>query len=33
MGGEKKTAKQRLILGTHTNEGEQDYRKIAEAVM
>ena len=33
MDGQKKTATQRLVLDTHTNEGEQDYRMIAEAVM
>ena len=33
MGGEKETAMQKLILGTHTSEGEQNYLMTAEAVM
>jgi len=33
MDGEKKTAKQKLILGTHTSEGEQNYLMIAEVAL
>ena len=32
MGGKKKTAMQKLMPGSHTNEGEQNCRMIAEAV-
>lgn len=30
---DKKSAKQRLILGTHTSEGEQNYLMIAEVAL
>ena len=33
MDGEKKAAKQKLILGTHTSEGEQNYLMIAEVAL
>lgn len=33
MDKEKKSAKQRLILGTHTSEGEQNYLMIAEVAL
>ena len=33
LDGEKKAAKQKLILGTHTSEGEQNYLMIAEVAL
>ena len=33
MDKDKKSAKQRLILGTHTSEGEQNYLMIAEVAL